>query len=76
MQKIYKIICDLKKKYKCDIVFDSRLVKKNDIFIGLKSNNNDGSLYYREAINKKASLVIVNLKIEHPKLFYVKNTKL
>ena len=65
MQKIYKIIEDLKSKYKSNIVFDTRL-KKNDIFIGLKTKNNDGSLYYNDAIKKKASLVIVNLTIYSP----------
>ena len=56
MLKIYKIIEDLKSKYKSDIVFDTRLIKKNDIFIGLKTKNNDGSLYYNEAIKKKSSV--------------------
>ena len=37
MLKIYKIIEDLKSKYKSDIVFDTRLIKKNDIFVGLKT---------------------------------------
>ena len=73
MLKIYKIINDLKSKYKSNIVFDTRLIKKNDIFIGLKTKNNDGNLYYNDAIKKKASLVIVNIKCIHPKLFYVKD---
>tara|TARA_B100000575_G_scaffold289429_1_gene291192 strand:- start:97 stop:1395 length:1299 start_codon:yes stop_codon:yes gene_type:complete len=76
MQKIYKHILQLKKIHKSNIVFDTRLLKKNDIFIGLKTKNNDGNLYYNEAIKKKASLVIVNVKKEYPKLFYVKNTQL
>ena len=76
MQKIYKVIYSLKSKYKSNIVFDTRLLKKNDIFIGLKSKNNDGNLYYSDAIKKKASLVIVNVKRKHDKLFYVKDTKL
>ena len=75
MLKIYKIIEDLKSKYKSNIVFDTRLIKKNDIFIGLKTKNNDGSLYYNEAIKKKAALVIVNINNKHPKLFYVKDTQ-
>ena len=54
MQRIYKIIYDLKKKYKCNIVFDTRLLKKNDIFIGLKTKNNDGNKYYSEAVKKKS----------------------
>ncbi len=76
MQKIYKVIYDLKTKYKSNIVFDTRLLKKNDIFIGLKTNNNDGNLYFRDAIKKKASLIIVNIRAQHHKLFYVKDTQL
>ena len=76
MQKIYKLIYNLKSKYDCNIVFDTRLLKENDIFIGLKTKTNDGSLYYKDAIKKKASLIIVNLKIIHPKLVYSKNTQL
>ncbi len=76
MQKIYNIIFHLKSKYKCNIVFDSRLLKENDIFIGLKTRNSNGSLFYREAIKKKASLVIVNIKTNHPKLIYVKDTQI
>ena len=49
MLKIYKTIADLKSKYKSNIVFDTRLIKKNDIFIGLKTENNDGSLYFKDA---------------------------
>ena len=76
MQKIYKLIYNLKSKYDCNIVFDTRLLKENDIFIGLKTKTNDGSLYYKEAIKKKASLIIVNVKTSHPKLVYSKNTQL
>ena len=76
MLKIYKIIEYLNSKYKSDIVFDTRLIKKNDIFVGLKTKNNDGSLYYNEAIKKKAALVIVNIYNTHPKLLYVKDTHL
>ena len=54
MLKIYKIIYDLKSKYKSKIVFDTRLLKKNDIFIGLKTKYNDGNLHYRDAIKKKS----------------------
>ena len=53
MLSIYKIIYDLRSKYKSNIVFDTRLIKKNDIFIGLKTKKNDGNLYYNDAIKKK-----------------------
>ncbi len=76
MQKIYNQIFQLKSKYNCNIVFDTRLIKENDIFIGLKAKNNNGSLYYREAIKKKASLILVNVKTSHPKLLYIKDTQL
>ena len=71
MQKIYKIIYHLKSKYNSNIVFDTRLIKENDIFIGLKTDKNDGNLYYKDALKKKASLVIVNVKTNHSKLVYV-----
>ena len=76
MQKIYKLINNLKSKYNCNIVFDTRLIKENDIFIGLETTKNNGSLYYREAIKKKASLIIVNLKKNNPKLIYFNDTQL
>ncbi len=76
MQNIYKIIFHLKSKYNSNIVFDTRLIKKNDIFIGLKTRNNDGNLYYNDAIKKNVSLAIVNVKNKHPKLIYVKDTQL
>ena len=76
MQKIYNFIIDLKSKYKSQIVFDTRLIKKNDIFVGLKTKNNDGNLYISEAIKKKASLIITNIKSDNTKLLYVKDTHL
>ena len=45
MQNIYKFIYNLKSKYNSKIVFDTRVLNKNDIFIGLKTKNNDGNLY-------------------------------
>ncbi len=76
MQKIYKIIFDLKSKHNSNIVFDTRLLKENDIFIGLKTKNNNGSLYYKNALKKKASLIILDLKINNPKLVYVRDTQI
>ena len=76
MQKIYKDIYNLKSQFNCNIVFDTRLIKENDIFIGLKTKKNNGSLYYKEALKKKASLIIVNIKNSNPKIVYVKDTQL
>ena len=56
MQKIYKIILNFKSKYKSNIVFDTRVIKENDIFIGLKTEKNNGNRFYKEAIKKKAVL--------------------
>ena len=75
MQKIYKTVYELKSKYNSNIVFDTRLIRENDIFIGLKTNKNDGNLYYKDALKKKASLVIVNVKSDYSKLLYVKDTQ-
>ena len=49
MQKIFDKILFIKNKYKSSIVFDTRKLKKNDIFIGIKSKKKDGSLFYRQA---------------------------
>ena len=53
MQKIYKIILNLKSKYSSNIVFDTRILKENDIFIGLKTEKNDGNTFYKDALKKK-----------------------
>ena len=54
MQKIYKIILNLKSKHRSNIVFDTRILKENDIFIALKTEKNDGNSFYKDAIKKKS----------------------
>jgi UDP-N-acetylmuramyl pentapeptide synthase len=54
MQKIFDKILSIKNKYKSSIVFDTRNLKKNDIFIGIKTQKNDGSLFYKQALRKNA----------------------
>ncbi len=76
MQKIYKLISSLKLKHNSNIVFDTRLLNENDIFIGLKTKTNNGSLYFKDAIKKKASLVIIDLKVDSSNCIYVKDTKI
>src|SRR5210317_89335 len=74
MQNIFKKILQAKEKYNYSIVFDSRLIKKNDIFIGLKSNNRDGNLFALDAIKKKAVFAIVdNNKLVHENIIYTKS---
>ena len=76
MQKIYKIILNLKSKHRSNIVFDTRILKENDIFIALKTEKNDGNSFYKDAIKKKACLAIVNVKTNDPNIIYVKDTKI
>ena len=74
MQNIFKKILQAKDKYNSTIVFDSRLIKKNDIFIGLKSNNRDGNLFALDAIKKGAIFSIVdNNKLVHENIIYTKS---
>ena len=74
MQKLFDKILSIKNKYKSNIVFDTRYLKKNDIFIGIKSLKNDGSLFFQDAINKKASLIIINNpNAYHQNIFQIVN---
>ena len=43
-----------------NISIDSRMTKKNDIFFAIKGKRNDGNRFIKEALQKKASLAIVN----------------
>ena len=47
-----------------NIVTDSRLIKKGDLFIAIKGEKNDGHDYVVEVLNKGASLVIVEHVID------------
>ena len=53
MQKIFDKILFLKDKYQSNIVFDTRLLKQNDIFIGIGDGSKNGGLYYKEALKTK-----------------------
>ena len=76
MQNIFKKILQAKDKYNSSIVFDSRLIKKNDIFICLKSNNRDGNLFALDAIKKGAIYAIVdNNKLAHENIIYTKSVQ-
>lgn len=44
----------------CEFVVDSRLIKKNDIFVALKGNHVDGHDFITEAIKKGACGLIIN----------------
>ena len=44
------------------ICFNSKKVKKRDIFFAIKGNNKTGSKFISEAIHKGASVIITNNK--------------
>ena len=71
MQKklITKIINIIIKK-NSRFVFDSRNIKKGDIFIGIKTSNDDGSNYIDSALRKGCSLAIINSKHTNKKVIY------
>lgn len=73
MQKIFDKILYLKEKYKSNIVFDTRLLNKNDIFIGIGKGSKNGGLYYKNALKKGSKLIIVNNKVRHDDIFYIQN---
>ena len=74
MQKIFEKILRLKDEYQSNIVFDTRLINKNDIFIGIGTGSKNGSIYYRDALKKESKLIIINdNKIKHEDIFYVQN---
>ena len=63
-----------------DALFDdSRKVVKNSIFICIRGYTVDGHLYYKEAINNGASLIIaeeqLDVELDHVALVIVKDTK-
>lgn len=39
---------------------DTRTIKENDVYIGIKGDNFNGNLFYEEAFNKKAALCILD----------------
>ena len=73
MQKIFDKILHLKEKYKSNIVFDTRLLNKNDIFIGIGKGSKNGGLYYKNALKKGSKLIIVNNKVRHDDIVYIQN---
>jgi UDP-N-acetylmuramoyl-tripeptide--D-alanyl-D-alanine ligase len=74
MQQLFKKILFLKDKYQSNIVFDTRLLSQNDIFIGIGNDFNNGSLHYVKALKKGSKLVIINdKKIKHKDVIYIQN---
>lgn len=61
----------------CDIVFDSRKIKKDCLFVCLKGSSFDGHKFYKEAIDKGACAIVAedHLEIEDFPVIYVENTR-
>ena len=61
------------------IAFDSRKVKKGDIFFAIQGNATSGVKFINEALSKEASVIISNKKIKHKDnktpLLLVKNVR-
>ena len=53
---------DYKKIYVKDICFDSRKIKKKDIFFAITGTQTSGTKYVNEAISKGASVIVSNQK--------------
>ena len=53
---------------------NSKEIKKNNVFFAIKGKNKDGNLFVKEALDKGASLAIVNNKRKSNKKIIVKNT--
>ena len=76
MQNIFNKVIQAKDKYNSSIVFDSRLIKENDIFIGLRSNNRDGNSFALDAIKKGAIFAIIdNNKLVNENIIYTKSVQ-
>src|SRR5210317_1948796 len=74
MQNLFNKILATKEKYNSSIEFDSRLIKENDIFFGIKTNSRDGGLYALDAIQNGEILAITNNKqIVHKNIIFIKD---
>ena len=60
------------------IQIDSRKIKPGDIFVAIKGNHDDGNKYVMEALNRGASLAIVDapkyIGINNEKILYVESS--
>jgi len=53
---------------------NSKEIKKNDVFFAIRGKNKDGNLFVKEALNRGASLAIINNKKKSKKEIVVKDT--
>jgi len=66
-----------KKHYFSGLSFDSKNIKKNNIFFAIQGNNVNGNSYINEAIKKGATTIISNLDFhgKKKKKFFTKKKK-
>lgn len=58
-----------------DIVIDSRLVQKDDLFVAISGTVKDGHIYINEALERGACAIILEKNLEIPKKIKVGNTR-
>ena len=75
--KILKKILKNKKFKKFNgLTIDSRMVKKDNLFLALKGNNNDGNKFISSAIKKGASIVITSKNNKNKKKIFKVNDEM
>ncbi len=57
-----KLIFGDENKILCNFCKDTRIIKENDVYVGIKGENFDGNLFYEEAFNKGACVCIVEAR--------------
>ncbi len=57
---VIQVTGEVQRKDVSDIVYDSRKVKKNSVFVAIKGFKTDGHKFLQDAINKGAIAVVVN----------------
>ena len=71
-----KILKNKKFKRFNGLTIDSRMVKKDNLFLALKGNNNDGNKFISSAIKKGASIVITSKNNKNKKKIFKVNDEM
>lgn len=48
---------------------DTRIIEKNDVYVGIKGDNFDGNDFYLDALEKGASVCILDKKVNIPRMY-------
>ena len=70
LSKLTNNVLDVQKKFNSNFVFDSRKIKPGDIFVGIKTKNDNGSKYFQRALDRGCSLAIIDKNIINSKCLY------